>query len=67
MVRRAKASGASEEQVQQKREKLRNFKDDVQKPVVNLALTFAELFPIGLAVTLISAATLRKKQAAQTA
>jgi hypothetical protein len=31
------------------------------KPAVNIALTFTEVFPIGLVVTLLSAVILRKK------
>jgi hypothetical protein len=31
------------------------------KPAVNVAMTFAEVFPIGLLVTLLSAGILRKK------
>jgi hypothetical protein len=31
-------------------------------PAINIALTFMEVFPIGLGVTLISAGILRKKQ-----
>ncbi len=30
-------------------------------PAINLAMTFAEVFPIGLVVTLLSAGILRKK------
>jgi hypothetical protein len=30
-------------------------------PAINVAMTFAEVFPIGLAITLLSAGILRKK------
>jgi hypothetical protein len=65
MVERAKASGASEEKIEQATREAQHFKEMYRKPAVNVALTFAEVFPIGLAVTLLSAAILRRKQAAQ--
>jgi len=67
MVERAKASGASEEQIEKKTREAQQFKEMYRKPVVNVALTFAEVFPIGLAVTLLSAAILRRKQTIPTA
>jgi hypothetical protein len=66
LVERAKASGESEEKIEKATRQAQQFKEMYRKPVVNVALTFAEVFPIGLAVTLISAAILRKKPAAQT-
>ncbi len=36
-------------------------------PVMNVAVTFGEVFPIGLCVTLLSAAILRKKSASAAA
>jgi hypothetical protein len=37
------------------------FKQMYDNPAVNVALTFMEVFPIGLAVTLLSAGILRKQ------
>jgi hypothetical protein len=61
MVERAKASGASEEKIETTTREAEQFKHIYRNPAVNVALTFVEVFPIGLGVTLLSAAILRKK------
>jgi Protein of unknown function (DUF4199) len=61
MVEHAKASGASPEKIEQATQEARQFKEMYNNPVMNVAVTFAEVFPIGLCVTLLSAAILRKK------
>jgi hypothetical protein len=61
MVERAKASGASQEKIDKAVKDAQDFKVMYDKPVINIALTFMEVFPIGLIVTLISAGILRKK------
>ena len=66
-IERAKSSGASQEQIDKARKQAEQFKQMYNHPVYNVALTFLEVFPIGLAVTLLSAAVLRKKPAAQPA
>jgi hypothetical protein len=40
---------------------MKSFKQMLDNPLINAALTFTEPFPIGLLVTLISAAILRRK------
>jgi len=62
MVERAKASGASPEQIEKKTREAADFKRIYNKPMVNIAFTFLEVFPVGLGVTLLSAAILRKKE-----
>jgi len=62
MVERAKASGASQQKLDETQQKAKQFQQMYQNPAVNIALTFMEVFPIGLAVTLISAGILRKRQ-----
>jgi hypothetical protein len=66
MVEAAKASGATAAQIQakvQEAQKVRAIEDNV---LMNAAMTFIEPFPVGLAITLISAAILRRKaQSAQ--
>ena len=66
-IARAKSSGASPEQIDKARQQAQQFKQMYQNPINNVALTFLEVFPIGLAVTLFSAGVLRKKPAAQPA
>ncbi|HET9402358.1 MAG TPA: DUF4199 domain-containing protein [Candidatus Acidoferrales bacterium] len=64
MIDRAKASGATPEKIAQQTQEMEQFKQTYNNPVVNVAMTFMEVFPIGLGVTLLSAAILRKKAAA---
>jgi hypothetical protein len=61
MVERAKASGASPQKIEEKVREAQQFKRMYDNPAINVALTFAEVFPIGLAVALASAGILRKK------
>jgi hypothetical protein len=61
MVEHAKASGASQQKVDEAQREASQFKQMYANPAINVALTFAEVFPIGLVVTLISAGILRKK------
>jgi hypothetical protein len=61
MVESAKASGANQQKLDETEQKARQFKQMYDNPAVNVALTFMEVFPIGLAVTLLSAGILRKK------
>lgn len=68
MIERAKASGASPEKVAKTEQEAKQFKEMYNNPAVNIAMTFMEVFPIGLGVTLLSAAILRRRprDAAQT-
>lgn len=61
MVERAKASGASQQKIDEQLRQAKQFKQMYDKPAINAALTFMEVFPIGLGVTLLSAGILRKK------
>ena len=56
-----RASGASQEEMDKAARDMQSFKEMYDKPLMNVALTFLEPFPIGLAVTLISATVLRRK------
>jgi hypothetical protein len=61
MVERVRASGATPEKIAQTERDAAMFKQMYDNPIYNAALTFTEPFPISLAVTLISAAVLRRK------
>jgi len=61
MVEEVKASGASQAKIDQTIRDTEKFKAYYADPLFNVAITFAEPFPIGLVVSLISAAVLRKK------
>ena len=56
-----KASGASQQSIDASVKQMEDFKLMYKNPLMNAAITFTEPFPIGLVVTLISAAVLRKK------
>ena len=67
MVEKLKASGASAATIQAKLEEVKKYKAMYDNPLINAAMTFLEPFPIGLVITLLSAAFLRKKPQAQLA
>jgi len=60
-IERARASGASQQEVDATARQMQSFKEMYDNPLMNAAITFLEPFPIGLGVTLVSAAVLRKK------
>jgi hypothetical protein len=60
-IEKAKASGASQQKVDETARQMAELKKMLDRPLVNAAMTFVEPFPVGLVVTLISAAVLRKK------
>jgi Protein of unknown function (DUF4199) len=67
MVEKLKASGASAAAVQAKVLEMKTLKEQYENPFFNAAMTFIEPFPVGLVITLVSAAILRKKPQAQVA
>jgi hypothetical protein len=60
MIRKLQASGATAAAVARKQREMADFARMYENPLVNAGLTFIEIFPIGLLVTLISAAILRR-------
>jgi hypothetical protein len=62
-VERARASGASQASIDETVKQMKAFKELYDRPLVNAAITFIEPFPVGLVVTLVSAAVLRKRGA----
>jgi hypothetical protein len=67
MVEQVRASGASAETIQAKLQEMKKFREMYENPFFNAAITFTEPFPVGLIITLISAAILRKKARQQVA
>ena len=67
MIEKLKASGASAAAVQVQVEHLKKLKEQYENPLFNSLMTFIEPFPVGLAITLLSAAVLRKKPQSQPA
>jgi hypothetical protein len=61
MVEKAKASGATQQVIDATLQEMKNMKSMLDNPLTNAALTFIEPFPVGLIITLISSAILRKR------
>jgi hypothetical protein len=61
MVERKKAAGASQQKIDQSEQKAKEFKQIYPNPAINAAMTFIEVFRIGLVVRAVSAGILRKK------
>jgi len=64
VIDKLKASGATAAQIQAQIEQMKKFKQMYENPLFNAAVTFIEPFPVGLLMTLLSAAILRKKSPA---
>ena len=60
-VEKLKAEGAAQDKIDAAQRDVDAFKKMYDKPLVNAAFTFIEPFPVGLLITLISAAVLRRK------
>lgn len=54
--------GASDQEIATEAKSLEEFKRMYKNPLFNVAITFMEVLPVGLIVTLVSAAILRKKR-----
>jgi hypothetical protein len=66
-IEKLKVSGASPAVVQVQVQHLKELKEQYENPLFNSLMTFIEPFPVGLAITLLSAAVLRKKAQSQPA
>jgi hypothetical protein len=62
MIEHVKSSGGSPQAIEASVRQMHEFKQMYDKPLMNAAITFTEPFPIGLVVTVISAAVLRKRK-----
>ena len=67
MIEKARASGASDAVILAKVEEINRTRRMYENPLINSLMTFIEPFPIGLVITLVSAAILRKKRPEQQA
>lgn len=61
-----KASGATQAEIAEKSEELAKMAKLYKNPLVNAAVTYSEILPVGLVVTLISSLILKKKNGANT-
>lgn len=61
MIERAKVSGASQQKIDEVKRQAEDFQRIYHNPVYVVGMTFLEVFPPFLVITLISAAILRRK------
>jgi hypothetical protein len=66
-LERARAAGASDAALLKKAEEFKKSKEMYNNVFYNAAMTFIEPFPVGLVITLLSAAVLRRRAKPQTA
>lgn len=62
MLDAAKAEGATPAQLQQKMAEAESFATMYRNPVIRMCFTFIEMFPVGILISLISAAVLRNSR-----
>lgn len=63
VVEKMRAEGANQAAIEVKQQEMARFSELYANPFFNVAITYMEIFPLGLVVTLISAAILRRKSA----
>lgn len=61
VLERMREEGATPARLAAEAQKMEQFKQLYKNPFFNVGMTFLEIFPVGLVMTLISAAILRKK------
>lgn len=62
VIEKARAAGASPEEIARQTEEMKHFKTMYDNPLYNAAFTFLEPLPVGIPMSLISAAILRKRR-----
>jgi hypothetical protein len=62
-IEKLRQEGASPATIAEKQKQMDQMKTMYRNPLINAAMTFMEPFPVGLLVTLISAAVLRRRSA----
>jgi cation transport ATPase len=62
LMEEARAEGASEAELAEKRAELDRFAEMYRNPAINAAITFVEPLPVGLLVALLSAAVLSRRR-----
>ena len=60
-IEKTRLSGATAESVQANIDQMKKLKEYLDNPIYNAAITFLEPLPVGLLMTLLSAAILRRK------
>jgi hypothetical protein len=62
MIEQAQADGATADKIAQMRTEQEGFASMYSNPVIRMGITFVEMFPIGVVISLISAALLRNSR-----
>ena len=62
MIEQAQADGAAAEKIAQLQKDQAGFAEMYSNPVIRMGITFVEMFPIGVVISLISAALLRNSR-----
>ena len=60
-IEKERASGASQQQLAEKAREMDRFAELYKNPFINAAFTFLECFPVGLVISAVSAAFLRRR------
>ncbi|HRF78313.1 MAG TPA: DUF4199 domain-containing protein, partial [Chitinophagales bacterium] len=60
-IENAKEAGKSEAEVAQVEEEMQKYLESIENPLIYGLMTFAEPFPVGLIITLISSMILKRK------
>ncbi|MDP1677828.1 MAG: DUF4199 domain-containing protein [Bacteroidota bacterium] len=61
-AKKMKHDGKSQEEIAKKLEEMKSLAEMYKNPFIRFGITLMEIFPIGLAIALISAGVLRKKE-----
>ena len=62
LLDKARADGATPEAIERQRAELARFAELYRNPAINVAITFLEPLPVGLAMALVSAGVLRRRR-----
>lgn len=61
-VKKMKANGASEAEIQKGMQEMASFTEMYKNPIIRFGITLMEIFPVGIVITLLSAGLLRRKE-----
>lgn len=62
IIEKMEAEGASEAEIDEQRDQNEYYSDMYENPLFRIPITFAEILPVGLIITLLSAVLLRKQE-----
>lgn len=60
-IEKAKTSGKTPAEIEATTAQMESFRQNYKKPLIRIAYTFIEIFPVGLLITLVSAGALRRR------